>query len=88
MKRHFQLAGLLLLIIALVYAWMGERKTFLIMLSIALELYSLTEMQANWAEKFSVKDWRKVAGKRYKNSILGSLACFAAVLCMVGYFIY
>jgi hypothetical protein len=87
-KKHFRLAGLLLLIMALVYALMGERRTFLIMLSIALELYSLTEMQADWTEKFSTSEWRKIAGKRYRNSVPGSIAGFAAALCMAGFFIY
>ena len=78
MKIHFRSAALVIAVISIIYAELGNSKAFLTLLSVAFEIYSMTEMQADWSEKFNISNLHVLWRKRYKNSISGAAAGIAA----------
>lgn len=87
MKTHFRLAAFVLMVGSLVSAFNGDAKVFFFLLAVALEIYSLTEMEIDWSEKFCVKNIPQLMRRPNATSTIGIAAQFSAYLCLAGFFI-
>ena len=85
MKNHFRCAAIVLLLatIALVYF---NKIEALLSSSIALQIFSLTEMETDWKQRFKLSDWREVFSARYPTSTIGALCGFGAMVLLLSYF--
>lgn len=87
MRPHVRFTALAFLIVALFFAWRSRSQEFFLLLAIALELYSLTELQLDWREKIQLRKWKALLARRNPSSIAGIVAQGGAFLCLLGFFI-
>ena len=87
MKIHFKLASLIFFFASLVAAEKNEIKLFFLLLSFSLEIYSLTQLEIDWEAKIDIKNLKKFTMERFSMSWSGKICEFAALICLVGFFI-
>lgn len=87
MKTQCKAASFCLLVAAAVLACRREPGALLAG-AIALQLYALTQWQANWYEQLTLKSWSRVLSRRYQTSLAGMLCAMASMLLLVGYFVF
>lgn len=85
MKTHCKAASFCLLVAAAILAFRREPGALLAG-AVALQLYALTQWQANWYERIALRSWSRVLRRRYETSLAGVLCAMASVLLLVGYF--
>ena len=85
MKTQCKAASFCLLVAAVVLAFHREPGALLAG-AIALQLYALTQWQANWYEQLAMRSWTRVLRRRYQTSLAGLLCAVASTLLLVGYF--
>lgn len=85
MKTQCKAASFCLLVAAVVLACQREPGALLAG-AIALQLYALTQWQANWYEQLALRSWTQVLKRRYQTSLAGVLCALASMLLLVAYF--
>ena len=85
MKTQCKAASFCLLVAAVVLAVHREPGALLAG-AIALQLYALTQWQANWYERIALRSWSRVLRRRYETSLVGVLCAMASILLLIAYF--
>ena len=86
MKTQCKAASFCLIVVAAVLAVQREPGALLAG-AIALQLYALTQWQANWYEQLAMRSWTSVLKRRYQTSLAGRLCAMASMLLLIAYFV-
>jgi len=84
MKTHFRCAAIVLILASVVLVYFNKIEALLAS-SIALQIFSLTELETDWKQRFTLSDWREVFSTRYPTSMIGTLCGFGGIVLLLAY---
>ncbi|MEW6760142.1 MAG: hypothetical protein AB1437_04905 [Pseudomonadota bacterium] len=85
MKNHFRCAAIVLLLVTIVLVYFNKIEA-LASSSIALQIFSVIELETDWKQRFSLSVWREVFSTSYSTLTIGALCGVGAIVLLLSDF--
>lgn len=84
MKTHFRCAAAVFMLASVVLVYFNKIEA-LLSSAIGLQIFSLTESEAGWTQRFKLSAWREALSARYPVSMIGAVCGYGAIVLLLSY---